>query len=174
MQLVVQRVGPREAPERFAAVGVVDRRGRADVIGAAALAVQRKPHGRRDRPVAVVQDVPDLRLLDAVVPGGPHFDALLIAPVEAVGHDAVLAGRLAGRHVGLHRAGDGGKAGHERRVAAAGRQARQVRHRRQVARAKTGNRKQDDMLRHRRLSSRNTRSLAEGAAIFRMESVGLT
>ena len=139
LQLVIQRVGPREAPGRFAAVGIVHRRGRADVVCAAALAVQRKPHGRRDRPVAVVEHVPNLRPQDAIVPGGPHFDALLIAPVKSVGDDAVLAGRLAGRHVGLHRARDRGKTGHQRRVAAAGRQAGQVGHRRQVALAEPGN-----------------------------------
>ena len=111
-QLIVKAFGPREAPRRFAAVGVVHRSGRANVIGAAAFAVEREPDGRGDRAVAVVQDVPNLGSLDAVVPGGPHFDPPLIAPVEAVGHDAMLAGRAAGRHVGLNRAGDRRKAGH--------------------------------------------------------------
>src|SRR6476620_6724442 len=104
-QLVVKTFGSREAPRRFAAVVVVDRRGRADVIGAAAFAMQGEPDGRRDRAIAVVEDVPDLRLLDTVVPRGPHLDAALIAPIEAVGDHAVLTRLRAGGHVGLDRAG---------------------------------------------------------------------
>ena len=149
LELGVNHFGPRVAPQRFAAVGIVDRRGRAEVVGSAAVAVQREPDGRSDRAVAVVEDVPNLRTVDAVVPGGPHFDAPLVAPVEAVGHHAVLAGQLAGHHVGLHRAGDGGKAGHERRVAAAQGEPAQIRHRRQVPLAQAGNREQDDVLMHR-------------------------
>src|SRR5262245_51215865 len=81
-KLIVQTFGAREAPRRLAAIGVVDGSWRANVIGAATFAVKREPHGGSDRAIAVVQNVPNLRLLDAVVPGGPHFDSTLIAPVE--------------------------------------------------------------------------------------------
>ena len=44
---------PRIAPERFRAVGVVDRGRRADVIGLAALAVQGEPDGRTQATVPI-------------------------------------------------------------------------------------------------------------------------
>jgi len=60
-----------------------------------------------------------LRPLDTVVPGGPHFDAALVSPIEAVGNDAVIAWRAPGRHIGLHGARDGWEAGNEDGVPAA-------------------------------------------------------
>src|SRR5690349_911704 len=117
-EFVVQSFRSSEAPGRFAAVGVVDRGWRANEIGAAAFTVEREPHSGSHGPVAIVENIPDLRLLDAVVPGGPHFDAALVAPIETVGDDAVFTRRAAGGHVGLHRAGDGRKAGYEYRMAA--------------------------------------------------------
>src|SRR4051794_30146369 len=120
----------------------------ANVIGTAAFAVEGKPNGRGYCAVAVVEDVPDLRFLDAVVPGGPHLDASLVAPIESVRHDAVLAGRTAGRHVGLNRASDGREARIQDRVPAPDEQAREVRHRRQITCAKSGNRQQNDKSGH--------------------------
>ena len=58
-------------------------------------------------------DVPQLRTLDAAIGRGPHFDAVLFAKEEPVGDHAMLCRRQAGRHVGLHVAGDARKARHE-------------------------------------------------------------
>ncbi len=112
-QLAVELRRPRVAPERLRAVGIVDRRGRADVIGLAADAVHGKPHGRSQGPFHVREQVPNLRPLDAIVRRGPHFDLLLLAPIEPVGHHAMCRRQPAGGHVGLHRAGHAGEAGHE-------------------------------------------------------------
>ena len=48
LQLVVQRIGPGEAPRRFAAVGVVHGRRSADEVRPAALAMQGEPDRGRD------------------------------------------------------------------------------------------------------------------------------
>ena len=75
-QRAVKLHRPGIAPERFGAVGVVDRGRRADVIGLASLAVQGEPD-RRSQPAAVMRkQVPNLRPLDAVVGRGPHFHLL--------------------------------------------------------------------------------------------------
>src|SRR3954453_6746923 len=88
----------------------MDRSRRADIVGPTTFAMQCEPDGRRDCPVPIVEDIPNLRFLNAVVPRRPHFDASLVTPIEAVGNDAVFAWRTARRHVGLNRAGDGRKA----------------------------------------------------------------
>ena len=98
------------------------------------------------------ENVPNLRLLDHVVPGGPHLDLPLVAPIEAVGHDAVLGRRLAGRHVDLHGASDAGKARHQRRLIAAADQPAQIRHRREIFGAQAGNAEQNDVVGHGRRS----------------------
>ncbi len=67
----------------------------------AAFAEQRKPNGRDDARIVLTEDVPDLRHLDDFVPSGPHFDFVLVSPVEPVGRNAVFARQLAGGHVHL-------------------------------------------------------------------------
>ena len=108
-QLAVHFGWPRVAPEGFAAVGIMDRGRRADQIGVRTFAVEREPDGGFEVLIVLTEDVPDLRRGNAIVPSGPHFDLLFVAPEESVGDDAVLIGKLAGGHVGLHGAGDAGK-----------------------------------------------------------------
>ncbi len=104
------------APERFAAVGVVNGGRRANEIGIGAFAVQREPNGGAKLAAMMAEDIPDLRLLDAIVPGGPHFYLLFVAPIKSVRHDTVLIGKLAGRHVRLHRTSDAGKTWRQNRL----------------------------------------------------------
>ena len=127
------------APERFRAVGIVNRGGRADEIGLAALAVHRKPHGRTESPPVMREQVPYLRPLDAVVRGRPHFDLMFFSPIKTVGHNAMLRRPSARGHVGLHRAGDAREAGRKVGDRAAGRQRPQVLHPGNVLFAQGGN-----------------------------------
>ncbi len=155
IQLVAQRAihfgRLRVAPQRFGAVGIVDRRRRADQIGAGPFGQQAEPGGRGQRFIVLVQHVPNLRPLDHVVPGRPHFDLVLLPPIKSVGHDTVFPRHFAGRHVGLHRAGDAGKAGHQvGRVAPLG-QPLERRHPLDVAFAQAGNRQQNHMIGHDKL-----------------------
>ena len=105
-QLAIHFRRPRVAPERFAAVGIVNRRRRANQIGIAPFDVQRKPNGGFQRLVVLRQNIPNLRRQNAIVPRRPHFHLLLVAPIKSVGNHAMLIGQLAGRHVRLHRASD--------------------------------------------------------------------
>ena len=72
-----------------------------------------KPEGRSQGPFHVRKQVPDLRPLDAIVRRGPHFDPPFLPPIKPVGHYAVGRRQPARGHVGLHRAGHAGEAGHE-------------------------------------------------------------
>ena len=85
----------------------MDRRRRANQIGVAAFGMQRKPDGGFELLVVLSQNIPNLRRQNAIVPGGPHFDLLFVAPIKPIGNDAMLIGQLAGRHVRLHGARDG-------------------------------------------------------------------
>ena len=112
-ELAVKFRRPRVAPQRLRAVGIMDRLGRADVIGLRADAVHGKPHGRSQGPFHVREQVPDLRPLDAIVGRGPHLDLLFLPPIQPVGHHAMGRRQPARGHVGLHRTGHAGKARHE-------------------------------------------------------------
>ena len=112
-QLAVKLRRPRVTPQRLRAVGIMDRLGRAEIIGLRADAVHGKPHGRSQGPFHVRKQVPDLRPLDAIVGRGPHLDLLLLPPIEPIGHHAVGRRQPARGHVGLHRAGHAGEARHE-------------------------------------------------------------
>ena len=149
-QRAVQLGRLRVAPQRLAAVGVVDRRGHADVVGPAALAEQRKPDGRRERRVVLVQHVPDLRLLDLVVPGGPHFDFAACRASRSRWRSTPCSRRqLAGDHVRLHRPGD---ARESSAPASPGRRPPSSRDRFGIAarswRAEAGDGEQDDVVGH--------------------------
>ncbi len=74
----------RVAPERLAAIGIMNRRRRTDQFGLATLAEQRKPNGRDDARIVLAEDVPDLRDLNDLVPSSPQFDFVLVAPVETI------------------------------------------------------------------------------------------
>jgi hypothetical protein len=76
-----------------------------------------------------MQQIPNLRLLDFVVPGRPHLDFVLIAPIKAVGDDAMISRQLSREHIRLHRPRDARKARHQRRSVATARQPRHVGHR---------------------------------------------
>lgn len=145
-QFAVKFLRPGVTPERLAAVGIVDRGRRANVIGPGTLAVHREPYRRRGTGPLFVERIPNLRRQDAVVPRRPHFDFLLVAVVEAVGDHTMLAGQHAGGHVRLHRAGHTGEAGTKR--CAINGQTRQVRHRIDILRAQAGNAKQHNAVVH--------------------------
>ena len=59
-QLTVHFRRPRVTPERFAAVGIMNRRRRANQIGSATLRVQRKPNRRFQRLIVLRQNIPNL------------------------------------------------------------------------------------------------------------------
>ena len=139
-QFAVKFHRPRIAPERFRAVGIVDRGGRADVIRLAAFAVQGKPHGRGQMIFVMREQVPNLRPVDAIVRRGPHLHLPLVAPIKTVGHDAVFVGQPAGGHIRLHRAGDAGKTRRQFGDFAAGHQLPQFRHHGHVFFTQAGNR----------------------------------
>ena len=80
----------------------------------------------------LVEQIPNLRLLNLVIPGRPHLDFILIAPKETVGNDAMLRRQLAREHVGLNGPGHAGKARRQRRPIATADQPRQIRHRGEV------------------------------------------
>ncbi len=113
-QIAVELDRPRVAPQRLAAVGVVDRLGRADEIGLRSHAVHGEPDRRSHGPFHVREQVPNLRPLDAVVGRGPHLDLPLLPPVEPVAHDAMRCRQPPGSHVRLHRASHARKTRHER------------------------------------------------------------
>jgi len=136
----VELNGFRVTPQRLAAVGVVDWRGHADVVRAGAFAQHRKPDGRFEGSVVLMEQIPNLRLLDFVVPGGPHLDFVLVAPKEAVGDDAVLGGQPAGEHIGLHWPGDAGKTRYEVGPITGRHKPRKIGHRGKVFGPQAGNR----------------------------------
>jgi hypothetical protein len=74
---------------------------------------------------------------------------MFVAPVKAVGDDAVLAGRQAGGHVRLHGARDRGEAGRQFCVIAIAHQGREPWHQRDVLAAEARNSEQDYIFRHK-------------------------
>lgn len=143
----VEAVRSGVAPERLAAVGVVDRRRRADVVRPAVLAVEQEPDGRFQ--ALAGEEFPKLRALDAAVGRGPHLGNATLAPIKAVGHDAVAGGGRAGRHRRLDRAGDAGEARRQVGDLAAGHDRAEVAHRGDVPLAQAGNGEEHNRVTHR-------------------------
>jgi len=95
-----------------------------------------------------MQQVPDLRRLDLIVPSSPHLHFAFISPVKTVRHHAMLVGKLPGEHICLHGPSNTRKARHQRRQIPSRRQRRKPRHRRQILPPQARYRKQNDMIRH--------------------------
>ena len=139
LTVVVRRF--RIAPQRLRSVRMVDRRGHAHVVRTASLAEHGKPNGRHQTRLVLAQAVPDLWRFDPLVPRRPHLDLPGFAPIEAIGHDTVLARQPTGEHIGLHRPGDTGKTRREWHVVRKG--LRQAGHGRQVLTTQTRYREHD-------------------------------
>ncbi len=88
-----------------------------------------------------MKQIPDLRPIDALVVGGPHFDLTAVLPVEAVGDDTVLSGQAAGGHVGLYGTRHRGEARYERCPVPVANELLEAGHRVDILPTKGGNRK---------------------------------
>jgi len=58
---------------------------------------------------AFFQQIPNLWLLKDFVPRRPHLDFIFVAPIKAIGNDAVFSRRLSGQNTGLTGPSDRGK-----------------------------------------------------------------
>ena len=141
----VERLRVCVAPHRLGAVGVVLRGREADEIGRGVLRLKEKPGGGAQLRPGGLEAVPNPR--DAVdrVGADPHFEMVLVAVVDAVGHDPVLPRRAAGGERGLHRAGNGGKTGRERHLSTERGKPGHDRHPSEVFRPQAGDRKEEDV-----------------------------
>ena len=110
----VERLRVRVAPHRFGAVRVVLRGREADEIGRGVLRLEKEPGRGAELRTAGLEPIPDPRGAVDGVWADPHLEMVRVAIVDAVGDDAVLPWRAAGGERGLHRTGDGGKAGSQR------------------------------------------------------------